>query len=584
MPHFWQIKHLPRYNHIMSVFARHGFGSFIEQLRLDHYLPLPVNLLHRGHHPEPVTAAQHFRLAIEELGPTFIKLGQIVSTRPDLLPADFLVELSRLQDSVQPEAWEAVEGLLVQEYGPDYSSLFSEIDPIPLGSASLSQVHAARLADGSRVVLKIQRPNIVKTIETDLEILSELARLAQHTEWGKLYDPVNIVKDFAYVLVNELDFRMEGVNADRFRANFTGEHHLHIPTIYWDYCTRRVLVEERLSGIKIDQVEAIEAAGLNRHTVAAWAANIIVKEIIEDGFFHADPHPGNFFVMDRNADLSAASDADAAGDEPAAEAETAASYYIQRDIVIGAMDFGMVGYVSQSDRFNLLMAFTLAARRDSKGLVEHLVRIGAVSADDDLARLEYEVDRLLIRYQGIALKHIQTRQVVQELMQLAFEHRIHLPTDFWLLFKTLTMMDGLARKIDPDVDVFAILGKPVRKLVRDMHLPWVFGPQLMNDLQDLAFAFRDLPATGEHLLRSIQSGNLPFSFQMGMKKETLDRMDRLSTRISLSVLIAAFILGQALIFDVARQNSVAMALLIAGFMASLMLGLWYVITMLRGPK
>lgn len=581
MPIFRQLKHLPRYQRIVGVFARHGFGSFIEQFRLDRYLPLPVNLIrHRDRH-EKITPAHHFRLALEELGPTFIKLGQIVSTRPDLLPADFIIELARLQDSVKPEPWDEIEALLIEEYGPEYRDLFPEIDPEPLGSASLSQVHAGRLVGGEQIVLKIQRPNIVKTIETDLEILTELARLAQRTDWGQLYDPVNIVKDFAYVMVNELDFRMEGVNADRFRANFAHERGLYIPTIYWDYCTRRVLVEERLCGIKIDQIEAIDATGLDRRKIAARAANLFVKEIIEDGFFHADPHPGNFYILDRRPDQSSPMDP---AEKPASTPDLDEKSFSGDEFLIGAMDFGMVGFVSQSDRFNLLLAFMLASRRDSKGLVEHLVRIGAVSTGEDLSRLEFEIDRLLVRYQGIALKHIQSRQVVEDLMQLAFEHRVHLPTDFWLLFKTLTMMDGLARRIDPEIDVFAILGAPVRKLVREMHLPWIFGPQLLGDLQDLALALKDLPATGEHLLRSIQTGNLPVSFQMGMKKDTLDRLDRLSTRISLSVLIAAFILGQALLFEVARQSPMAMALLVAGFIASLLLGLWYVITMLKSSK
>jgi ubiquinone biosynthesis protein len=601
MASFWRVRHFQRYHKLIGVFARHGFGSFIEAIRIDRYLPLPPAMFRQPAHPAHLTPAEHFRLALEELGPTFIKLGQIVSTRPDLLPADFIVELNKLQDSVRPEPWEAIDALLEQEFGPDYTSHFPEIDRQPLGSASLSQVHAALLEDGSPVVLKVQRPNISRIIEEDLEILIELAGIAQRTEWGKLYNPVDIVKDFAYVLQSELDFRLEGVNADRFRSNFAGERRLYIPKIYWDYCTRRVLVEERLSGIKIDRVEALEAAGFDREAVATLAADIVVKEIIEHGFFHADPHPGNFFVMDHfpcddeqpeideePVELTETPEtgSDDNGDEDEEE-EAAAEQADRRQtspVVIGAMDFGMVGYVTQTDRLNLLQAFLLASRRDSRGLVEHLSRIGAFSPGQDPSRLEYELDRLLTRYQGIALKHIESRQVAEELMQLAYQHRIRLPTDFWLLFKTLTMMDGLARQIDPDIDVFLALSKPVKRLVRTMHLPWVFGPQAVNDVQTLVFALKDLPSTMERLVRALQRGELPLSFQIGIKKETMDRVDRVSTRISLSVLIAAFIVGLALMFDVASENRMALVLVVTAFITSLLLGIWYIITVMRSGR
>lgn len=557
LPGLKQFRNLPRYHKIITVFIRHGFGAVIEQFHLDRYLSLPRVLLRQPANPGHLSPAEHLRLALEELGPTFVKLGQIGSTRPDLLPTEYVIELIRLQDNLAPQPWEQVQTCLQEEYGSEYASLFAEIDPHPLGSASLAQVHAGRLADGAPVVLKVQRPNIEANMEADLEILADLAAIVQRTEWGKLYNPVEILNNFAFTLHNELDFRLEGANADRFRANFAEEPHLYIPKVYWDLTTRRVLVEERLEGVKIDQGEALEQAGFKRKEVASVAAAIIIKEVLEDGFFHADPHPGNFYVL--RDDVTGA-------------------------MLIGAMDFGMVGYISQTDRMNLLQSFMLAYRMDSAGLVEHFVRIGAISGQGDLSKLEHDLDRLLNRYQGLSLKHVYTRQVIEEMMSLAYQHHLTLPPDFWLLFKTLTMMDGLARQLDPTINVFSVFAPPVERLIHRMYLPWVWGPTMLSDMETLAFAIKDAPSIGERLLRSLQRGEIPVTFKIGLTKDTLDRLDRLGTRVAISLLVAAFILGQALLFPIARESQMALALVVSGFIASLGLGAWFLLTVWRSRK
>jgi len=520
-------------------------------------LPLPRVLLRQPPYPPHISPADHLRLALEELGPTFIKLGQIGSTRPDLMPTEFVVELAKLQDNVSPEPWSNIQALLTDEYGQDYKQIFVEIDPCPLGSASLAQVHAGKLSDGTPVVLKLQRPNIMATIEADLEILADLANLAQRTDWGSQYNPVEILNNFAFTLHNELDFRLEGANADRFRANFADEAHLYIPKIYWEWSTRRALVEERLEGIKIDQGDALDQAGFDRRQVAQTAANIVIKEVLEDGFFHADPHPGNFYVMRDD---------------------------VTGGLLIGGMDFGMVGYISHTDRLNLLQAFMLAARIDSAGLVEHLVRIGAVSSQADLGKLEHDLDLMLNRYHGLSLKHIYTHKLIIELMEIAYRHRLTLPPDFWLLFKTLSMLDGLARQLDPEINVFDILSPPVERLVHRMYLPWVWGPAFMNDLETLAFAVRDAPQIGERILRGLQRGEIPFSMKAGLSKDTLDRIDRVTTRLSISLLVAAFIIGTALIFPTARDSRMAMAFLVVGFILSIGLGVWFIVSILRSGR
>jgi ubiquinone biosynthesis protein len=568
--HFRRARNIRRFNKIITVLARHGFGSFLEYLQVDRYLPLPPRILKQKAEPKHLSPAEHFRLALEELGPTFIKLGQILSTRPDIFPPQFVVELSKLQDQVPPTPWERVHALLEEEYGAEPEKVFAEIDPIPLGSASLAQVHAARLPDGNQVVLKIQRPSIRHTIDADLDILNDLAGLAQRTTWGELYDPVEIVSQFAFTLYNELDYRFEGFNADRFRTNFSREPHLYIPKVYWEFSTPRVIVLERLEGIKIDDIAALDAAGVDRHQVARHASRMLIQEIMQDGFFHADPHPGNFFVMtlDESAEVNHSTDS---------SPDTSR-------VMIGAMDFGMVGHISNIDRLNMIQAYNLASKSDSRGVVEHMLRIGAISSKTDVQSLERDIDRMINRYRGLSLKHIETRRVIEELMQIAFEYHIELPSDMWLLFKTLTMMDGLARRLDPDFDLFAEFEPNVRRIILEQYLPWVWGPSFLEDIGSLAYLAKDIPGIVERLLRGLQRGELPFSMSMGADKQTLDRLDQVSTRFSLSVLVSAFILGLALLLPVASENHFAIGLVVIGFLFALGLGFWLAFSILRSGK
>ncbi len=332
------IRHLRRYREIAGVFFKHGFGFVFDQLRPE-WRPW-----RRAFQPRPKETwllpsedlAAHFRLALEELGPTFVKLGQILSTRPDLLPPPYIAELSKLQDTVPPAPWEAIRQVLAEEYGRAPEQVFAAIDSQPMAAASLAQVHAATLVTGDEVVVKVQRPNILATISTDLEILMALARAAQPTALGQMYNFVAIAEDFCFTLRNELDYCREGRNADRFRANFAHERYLYIPRVYWEHTTQRVLVMERIHGIKIDDLSALDAAGYDRHQVALHSAHIIIKEVLEDSFFHADPHPGNLVVMPGE--------------------------------VIGAMDFGMVGHLTERDRQNLIRLYYVSMTLDAGGL------------------------------------------------------------------------------------------------------------------------------------------------------------------------------------------------------------------------
>ncbi len=544
-----RVQNLPRYREIITVFVRHGFGSMLEQMGVDRALVASVRIFHRDADRERLTPAQHFRLALEELGPTFIKFGQILSTRPDLLPPDFITELSKLQDAAPPISWTEVAAQLTAAWSQPLDELFASIDHTPLAAASLSQVHAAVLPDGSEVVIKVQRPDIQPVIKSDLAILEDLASIAQHTPMGELYNPVDVVAEFAYTLQNELNYLREGRNADIFRKNFTDEPYLYIPKVYWELTTRQVLVLERLRGVKIDDIAGLEAAGLNRKVVAANAARIIIKEVMQDGFFHADPHPGNFFVLPRD--------------------------------VIGAMDFGMVGHLSEGDRINLIRLYIASVRMNADAIVEQLIRMGAAGARVDRPALKRDITRLLDKYYGLPLKEIRAQDVISDIMPIAWRHHLSLPPDLWLLGKTLAMMEGVGLKLDPDFDIFAVSQPFVDKLAREMWSPWVWGPPMLDQLQAWTEVLALAPRAGARLLYGLETGELPLDLNMNVRKPTLETLDRALTRLSVSILIAAFILALAFLIPRASASPIVTALIAVGFLVSAGLGVWFLISVLR---
>ena len=545
------IRHWQRYREIVGIFLRHGFGFAFNQLEPDwnsfrNFLRLPSR-------KEPSTPsedlAMHFRLALEELGPTFIKFGQILSTRPDLLPPTYIAELSKLQDNVPPTPWELIREVLIRDLGQEPEQVFLTIDPQPMAAASLAQVHAATLPDGQEVVVKVQRPGISAMIDTDLEILSSLAKRAQTTRWGKIYDFVSMANDFAFTLRNELDYRREGRNADRFRENFVHESHLYIPHVYWEYSSQRVLVLERIHGIKIDDLPALDSAGYDRHRIALHSARIIIKEVLEDGFFHADAHPGNYNVLPGE--------------------------------VIGAMDFGMVGYLRNRDRLDLIRLYLVAVALDADGIVDQLIRMGAAGAEVDRTELARDIGRLLNKYYALPLKEIRAREVVEEIMPIAFQHRLRLPSDLWLLGKTLAMLEGVGLQLDPDFDIFAVAKPFVRRLLWDMVMPnsgWARGILLGG--ANWGELFNRLPQAGNRMLERIERDE-PFRIQIDDANQNINRLDRQFTRLSLSILVGALIIGLAFLASNPSPSFWGQWMIICGLVLIISLGIWLFILLFR---
>ena len=543
------IRHLRRYRHILTVFSRHGFGFALSHLPTE---PLWLRDLYPFPSQEPSSLPAHFREALEELGPAFVKLGQMLSTRPDLLPPSYITELTKLQDKVQPVPWDEVWEVLNEALKLPPEEVFAEIDQTPIASASLAQVHAGKLKTRQKVAIKVQRANIRPTLNTDLEIIHDIARYAQqYTPMGKLYDLVEIAEDFAATVYSELNYKTEGRNADRFRENFKKEPSVYIPWIYWEYTSELVLVMEYLEGIKINQIEILDLHGCNREKIASNAARMIIKEVLEDGYFHADPHPGNFVVME--------------------------------DEVIGAMDFGIVGFLSDADRTNLIRLYNVAVQLDARGVTDELIHIGAAPSDVDRHGLARDVERVLNRYNGLALKDIKLDELIGEVLPIAFEHRLQMPTNFWLLAKTLSMMEGIGLELAPDFDIFAFSSRYAARLMLKSNLPngrWV--QHIIRRGLAWGDLFEELPYTGRLLLERLEKGT---PVKLELSRSNLEFFDRLVTRLALSFIITGMIIGLAwLIPAVTNTNWVVQTIVILSFLIALLMGGAILFSILRRNK
>jgi len=550
-------RHLRRYRQITGILVDYGFGAILAQLGLSERLNIPRRVLRRKPAiEEELNQAQRLRLALEELGPTFIKMGQILSTRADLLPPDVIDELRLLQDRVPPGPWEPIRDLIELELGAPIQELFAYIDHNALAAASLAQVHAAVLPRGEEVVVKALRPDIEVVINLDLDILSDLAQLAQdRTALGERYDVVDFAAEFAISLRGELDFRREGRSADQFRENFAKEPHLKVPIIYWDYSTRRILVQEQFHGIKIDNFSALEAAGYDCKHLADIAARFVLKEVMEDGFFHADPHPGNLLILPGE--------------------------------VLGVLDFGAVGRLGTNDRISLARLLILVVQNDVEGIVDQLMRMGIAGYRIDRTALIRALNRLLMKYYGLPIQEIPATEVSRELEPIVYKYKLRIPSDYLLLIKTIAIMQGVGLGLDPDFDMFAFTRPYLNRLFRQLLLPSTWGPGFMRMLTDWGDLVSGFPGRTSRILSQLERGDLGFEVEVPQVDDVVDRVDRIANRIIYGVLLSAFIVALAFLIpnmDPTWPWGIINWIIIVGFLVISALGLQLLWSIFRSGK
>jgi ubiquinone biosynthesis protein len=533
-----------RYRQIVDILAHHGLGFLIGArapmallttlpratkpavIESEDLRPVAADSRSSGEdhsHHHSATRPEHLRLAIEELGPTFIKLGQILSTRGDLLPAEYLAQLARLQDGAPPVPVQAVRQILLEELGRPVEDVFASFDLHPLASASIGQAHAARLLDGTEVVVKLRRPGVVEQVEEDLGILLDLAAAAErHWAAARYYDLLAIAQEFAQTLRAELDYLQEGHNVERFAENFAADCSVHVPKVFWETTTPRMLTLERIYGIKISDVVGLETANLECRAIADHATRILLSMILEYGFFHADPHPGNVFV------------------EPGGR--------------IALIDFGMVGQVDTATQAVLLRLLLAIAERDGGRLADVLLEISRSRQSVDRNALRRDMQRMLVRYCDLPLGDVRLSVMLGELLTILRWHHLRLPPDLALLVKTLAMSEGLGVQLDPHFNLMDVYVPYAKELVQRRFSGRQWAGQLMlSGIDALELALR-LPAQLQHVLGDIERGGFEVNVQPQSFESYLQRLELLTNRLVLGILAAAFTIGFTMLVAAYRPS------------------------------
>jgi len=547
-------RHLARYRQILAVFFKYGFGDLIELLKIEQYIEIGLQLISKNRRSrlEKLSRAERVRMACEELGPTYIKLGQILSTRPDLVPVDFIKELSKLQDSVPSSPFSEISKIIESGLGGPPEDIFHSFEKAPIASASIGQVHRATLKDGEEVAVKVQRPGIKKIIEVDLEIMLHLATLMErHIEEMSLYQPVKIVGEFARTLEKEIDYTIEATNMERIARNFLNDLTIYVPKVFRDTTTESILTTELVEGIKVSEIDRLEKAGLDRKLITVRGADIVLKQIIKHGFFHADPHPGNIFVLPDN--------------------------------VICLLDFGMTGSVDRRTREDFIDLTESVVSRNESRATQVLLKLTYWDEDPDIRLLEKDVADFMGRHLYTSLKDIKIGKLLNDLLELVFQHRLSIPPDIFLMLKAFSAVEGVGLMLDPDFDMI----KQAAPLIKEVKLARLSPQRITGDIFRLAielFQFvQNFPKDILSITRLIKQQKLSLNLEYKGLDKMLSTYDQISNRISFSIIIAALIIGSALIvmskvpplfYDISLLG-------IVGFLAAAIMGIWLLVAIIR---
>lgn len=547
-------RHLNRYRQILTILFKYGFGDLLDRLSIDQYFGSGLQAISRKRvdRVEKLTRPQRLRMAFEELGPTYIKLGQILSTRPDLVPADYVDELAKLQDEVPPFPYEDVKAVIESEFGIPAEELFDQLEERPIASASIGQVHKARLKDGEPVAVKFQRPRIQKVIEVDLEIMLHLATLAErHIKEFEIHRPVIIVEEFARTLEKEIDYRIEATNMERIARQFLDLPHVYIPAVFRDFTTSRVLTTELIEGIKISKIEKIAEAGLDQKVIADRIVGLVLKQAFDHGFFHADPHPGNIFVL--------------------------------ADNVICMVDFGMMGIVDRATREAFVDLIDSVVHQQEVRTTQVLLNITEWDEQPDIRALEREIADFTGRHFYKPLKDMEIGKLLQDLLQLTIRFRLRLPPDIFLMIKALSSVEGVGRALDPEFDLIAHASPFIKRIKLERFAPQRISADIMDMMSRLLQFLHQFPQDLMDLSGMIRQQKLSFQLEHKGLEKMLATQDQTSNRMSFAIIIAALIIGSALIVISEIPPLVFGISLIGiiGYLVAAIMGIWLLLAIIK---
>ncbi len=519
-----RIRHLQRYREILLAFARNGFGYFVRELGLLKLIP-HWRTVEEPSHTAARTTGERIRSFLQELGPAFVKLGQIASTRHDLLPADIVEELRQLQDKVPPFSFEEARRVIEEELGAPLESVFLEFGREPVAAASIGQVHYARLLSGEEVAVKIQRPGIRKIVDTDLEILLDLARIAENRlQWAAQYQAAELVEELAASLAAELDYTLEGRSAERIAAQFKDNPRVRVPAIYWDLSSKRVLTMEFMRGIQLHDREKLRREGYELKAIAESVAGVILEQVFVSGLFHADPHPGNILVMERP---------EAAPGKPVPEAD-------KQKPVIGLLDFGMTGRLTPGMKGHFASLVIALRRQSTDGVIKAIDEMGLIPEDADWRELRRDVDKLREKYYQVPFSEISLGESVTDLFHVSYKHRIRMPSDFMLLGKALLTLEGVITALDPEFSVVSVAEPFGRRLLLERLHPGRLAESAAGYAIEYASLLSEIPSRLRSLGRILMRGKLPLELAVPDVDRVMQRLDRISGRLSFSIVLLSF--------------------------------------------
>jgi len=514
------MRELPRLHEIASVFIRHGLGEFVHRIGVAGVLERAGAILQRSPANDAVTLdpAQRMRMALEELGPTFVKLGQVMATRVDLFPPRWIAEFEKLHAEVKPVPFEALVAELTRALGKPPFEVFRDIDTRAHGAASIAQVHRAKLQDGTPVVLKVRRPGVRETIEADLRLLRRVSDLIEsEIPEARRYRPAEIAEQFARSLEREADFVTETRNIERFAKNFAGDPNIVIPRIYPEWTSDVLLVQEHVEGVPGTDVSAVERANLDKKLLAARGADAFLKMILVDGFFHADPHPGNVFFLPGN-----------------------------RIVII---DFGMVGRLSPQRRKQVIDLMAGLARMEEEPMLEVLLD-WAGDAYVDEAKLAADVNELAFEYEGAPLKDIRIGTVIRQFAAIVRSHSIVLPSDLSLMLKALITMEGLARQYDPEFHITEHLTPMLRQALAERYRPGELARRGRSMVSEFMNVVGGVPRDLARLLREARRGKTRVDLDLKRLDSFGRQLDRTLDRVTVGIMTASLVIGSAIVLSV----------------------------------
>jgi ubiquinone biosynthesis protein len=551
------IRSIRRYLNIVRVLSAYGFDQALETLGLADMLVRSRRLLSKKDAPDiaRLSAAERMRLVLEELGPTFVKLGQLLSTRPDVIPLAFVHEFEKLQDDVPSFPFSEVTAQLIRELGGPVDAFFAEIDPEPLAAASIAQVHRARLTSGEDVVIKVRRPGIVELVESDISALMSLARLAErHIHGSEIYDPVAMVREFARTIRREMDFSREGHTIEKFRDNFAGTPWMYFPRVYWGHTARGVLTMEYVDGVKVTDRDRLEQRGLDGALIARRGADAFLEMVLTHGFFHGDVHPGNLLILPGN--------------------------------VICLLDYGIVGRLDEALKTFLTDTLYAIVNRDMDEMVSLLLFAGDISDNLDNQGLKRDLSSFIDGYYELPLKEIEVGRMLMEFIEIITLYSIRIQPDLMLLIKSLVLVESMGRSLNPAFDMVEHLKPFIEKALRQKYSP----RSVSRDMNKMLLAYlnlaRNLPRDLKSFINRVNRNKFKIDLEhRGLDKFTAD-FDRSINRLSISLILAAMIIGSSIIMhtDKGPQLLGFPVLAFTGYIVAGLIGLWLVYAIIRSGR